>query len=265
MPKSRKRANNFWCICLCILSLIHPYTIRAEETEEPQSEITDSVYSKEKEYNFKAKQLILPLALCAVGATGLIENSPLNKLSNNIHDEIAKKGYHTEVDNWIQYAPIALHLGLGAAGVKCKHTLWERTQVAATAYACMAIVNNGIKYTVREGRPDSSAHNSFPSGHTATAFTGAELVRIEYGPWYGALAYATATAVGVMRVINDRHWSHDVIAGAGLGILSARVGLWMLPVWRKVLKSKKDTPAMSIVPAIDPWSKHYALSTSIQL
>lgn len=53
---------------------------------------------------------------------------------------------------------------------------------------------------------------------------GAELVRIEYGGWYGAGAYAVAAGVGFMRMYNGRHWLHDVVAGAGVGILSARIG-----------------------------------------
>ncbi|MBQ1177891.1 MAG: phosphatase PAP2 family protein, partial [Bacteroidaceae bacterium] len=78
----------------------------------------------------------------------------------------------------------------------------------------------------------------FPSGHTATTFMGAELVRIEYGdehPWLAAGAYTLATAVGVLRVYNDRHWFTDVFAGAGVGILSARIGYWLLPYTRQVM------------------------------
>jgi membrane-associated phospholipid phosphatase len=40
----------------------------------------------------------------------------------------------------------------------------------------------------------------------------------------------------------------DVIAGAGVGILSARVGYWMLPVWRKVFKMEDSNKAITIVP-----------------
>ena len=53
---------------------------------------------------------------------------------------------------------------------------------------------------------------------------GAELVRMEYGGWYGIGAYTIAVGVGFMRMYNGRHWLHDVVAGAGVGILSARVG-----------------------------------------
>ena len=48
--------------------------------------------------------------------------------------------------------------------------------------------------------------NSFPSGHTANAFCGAELMRIEYGNWVGLAGYAVAVTTGVMRMYNERHW-----------------------------------------------------------
>ena len=80
------------------------------------------------------------------------------------------------------------------------------------------------------------ADYSFPSGHTATAFTGAELVRSEYGLGIGIAAYGVAAGVALLRLYNERHWVGDVLFGAGIGILSARIGYWMLPLWQKWLK-----------------------------
>ena len=68
---------------------------------------------------------------------------------------------------------------------------------------------------------------SFPSGHTGTAFLGAELVRKEYGWGWGSAAYAVASTTAVLRMYNNEHWLSDVIAGAGLGILCANVGTWL--------------------------------------
>ena len=114
----------------------------------------------------------------------------------------------------------------------------DRSLERVTSYVALGAIVNSIKYTVREPRPDGSANNSFPSGHTATTFMGAELVRIEYGddsPWYSVGAYTVAIAVGALRVYNNRHWFTDVFAGAGVGILSARIGYWMLPYTRKFM------------------------------
>jgi hypothetical protein len=77
-------------------------------------------------------------------------------------------------------------------------------------------------------RPDGSTANSWPSGHTATAFVGATLLHKEYGltrsPWWSVAGYGVATATGVMRVLNNRHWISDIMSGAGIGIMSTELG-----------------------------------------
>ena len=57
-------------------------------------------------------------------------------------------------------------------------------------------------------RSGSNRH-SFPSGHTATAFMTATMLNKEYGhksPWIGVGAYGMATATGLMRMANNKHW-----------------------------------------------------------
>ena len=50
----------------------------------------------------------------------------------------------------------------------------------------------------------------------------------EYGltrsPWFSVAGYGVATATGVMRVLNNRHWVSDVMSGAGIGIISTELG-----------------------------------------
>jgi membrane-associated phospholipid phosphatase len=106
------------------------------------------------------------------------------------------------------------------------------------------------KYFVSEKRPDSNAHNSFPSGHSATAFVGAEMVRKEYGNAWGAGAYVVAGGIGFLRMYNDRHWLNDVLAGAGIGILAANAGYWILPAERKLFHWDQKTE-MSVFPVYD--------------
>ena len=60
------------------------------------------------------------------------------------------------------------------------------------------------------------------------AFTGAELMRIDYGNGIGAGAYVFSSAIAASRLAAGRHWLSDVLAGAGLGILSAHAGEWLL-------------------------------------
>lgn len=136
--------------------------------------------------------------------------------------------FHSPADNYLQYSPLLLTTGLKAAGVEGRST-WGRYAVSAAAsYAVMALLVNSIKYTAREQRPDGSTRNSFPSGHTATAFAAATILHKEYGltrsPWYSIGGYMMATATGCMRVLNNRHWVSDTFAGAGIGILSTELG-----------------------------------------
>lgn len=127
----------------------------------------------------------------------------------------------------------------------------ERVVLTLTSSLLLAGMTNGLKYSVREPRPDTGSRNSFPSGHTATAFMGAELVRMEYGNTVGTVAYAFATGIALSRVYNDRHWLNDVVAGAGVGILSTQIAYLLLPAERKLLKWNKDVDNVFIVQTYD--------------
>jgi len=151
-------------------------------------------------------------------------------------------------------------------GVKSKHTLKERLLITAAAYAAMGVMVNGVKYTIREKRPASNSRNSFPSGHTATAFMGAELVREEYGGVYGVCAYTIAAGIAFLRIYNDRHWLNDVIAGAGVGIVSARIGYWTLPVTRKIFGLQPNNPkGLAVFPVADVSKSNYGVSVMLFL
>lgn len=77
-----------------------------------------------------------------------------------------------------------------------------------------------LKYTVNERRPDGGDY-SFPSGHAALSFSAAEFIRKRYGWEYAVPAYAAATFVGYSRIESKRHYFHDVLAGAAIGIASS--------------------------------------------
>lgn len=186
---------------------------------------------------FNVKQLVLPGAFIAVGIFG-VYNGCFRKLNADIKNEIdnMRENNFFRADDYIQYLPALTYPIFGEIGIKSKHSFKERIAVESTSYLVMAALTNIGKYSFKEKRPDSNARNSFPSGHTATVFTGAELMREEYGFGVGIGAYAVACGVAFLRLYNGRHWLNDVIAGAGIGILSARVGYWMLPLYQKWFK-----------------------------
>jgi len=136
--------------------------------------------------------------------------------------------FKTGIDDYTQFFGPVMTVGLKLGGVEGRSD-WPRLMAsAAMSYGIMAAFVNGIKYTAKEMRPDGSTANSWPSGHTATSFVGATLLHKEYGltrsPWYSVAGYGVATATGVMRVLNNRHWVSDVMSGAGIGIMSTELG-----------------------------------------
>jgi len=78
-----------------------------------------------------------------------------------------------------------------------------------------------LKGIVSKRRPGFGTSDSFPSGHSASAFAGAAFLQQRYGPKLGIPAYALATYTALSRVVADKHFLDDVIAGSGLGLLSA--------------------------------------------
>jgi len=68
---------------------------------------------------------------------------------------------------------------------------------------------------------------SFPSGHTCLAFATAASLGICIPRWR-VVFFALAAVVAAERVAENAHYLTDVIAGAGLGTLSAYVVYWAL-------------------------------------
>jgi membrane-associated phospholipid phosphatase len=136
-------------------------------------------------------------------------------------------------------------------GVQSRYNLRDRTLLAATACLLTGAVTLTMKERMSVWRPDGSRDNSFPSGHTATAFAGAHLLYKMYrdeSPWIALGGYAAATATGALRVVNNRHWVSDVAMGAGVAILSVEAACLLLPVWHRVLGVPTDGAQLTVLP-----------------
>lgn len=248
--------------------LLHPLSVYAFEKSDG-SVAKDSIYTNtsnqaDAHTSFKISQIFLPASLIAVGTFG-VYNSGFKRVNNSVKDEMDKLcgTCYFHIDDYIQYLPVISYIGIDFIGFKSKHSLKERLIVGATAYISMASIVNMTKYSIKEPRPDSGAKNSFPSGHTATVFTGAELVREEYGLGPGIGAYTIAVGVAFLRLYNGRHWFNDVVAGAGIGILSARIGYWMLPLYQRWFKWNKSSFDNNMV--VIPSYNHVERSIMINL
>lgn len=169
---------------------------------------------------------IIPAALIGYGISTINGHGFYSSydVRSDIHQHFP--GFHTHVDDYLQFVP---YFELGAvvlAGVESHNDRLNLLLVVAKSEALMLATVYTIKTTSAILRPDGSTRNSFPSGHTAQAFLAASIVHTELrdkSQWYGIGAYTVATSVGVLRMLNNRHWQSDVFAGAGIGILSAHL------------------------------------------
>jgi membrane-associated phospholipid phosphatase len=81
--------------------------------------------------------------------------------------------------------------------------------------------------------------NSFPSGHTLSAFLFAGVLFAFSTSVAQRLALlSAATMVGLSRVAIGVHWPQDIIAGAFSGLLLAAVGVWITYYWQAGLRPR---------------------------
>jgi membrane-associated phospholipid phosphatase len=220
------------------------YAQQGLDTVSLSSIIKDSVTIKKNGNNilsyksFRVPALFITYGIIAQG------NNDLRQLDRSTRNQVISKYSPpvTKIDNYLQFSPAVAVYALNAFGVKGKNNLRDRTMLYAISNVISTTVSYSIKKSARVLRPDGSTNNSFPSGHTTTAFAAAEFLRQEYkdvSPWYGIAGYAIATTTGALRVYNNRHWISDVAAGAGFGILSTKIAYWIYPsIKRKLFKDK---------------------------
>ena len=165
-------------------------------------------------------------------------------LYNDASKEAQKKYYqenfsnfNTSADNYLQYSPTLLNIGLHLAGLEGESNKKELLGKFILGTGTYVVITQGLKYGINETRPDGTDH-SFPSGHTTTAFFGARMLDKAYGKKYPAIAiggYTLASATGALRVANNKHWGTDVLMGAAIGIASAEIADWAYPKFKKAL------------------------------
>ena len=186
-------------------------------------------------------RVAVPLTLVAVGYAGRNENI-IDELKEHVREETreAFPNFHTHLDDYTRYVPIWAAYGLQLAGVRGARGVVPFTIAYGLSHALSSGVVSHLKRLSHERRPDAPTDfSSFPSAHTAEAFMTATLLHEQFGhahPWMSVAGYSVAAATGAMRVLNDRHWVSDVLAGAGVGFLSAEA------VWRLYPKVARLVP-----------------------
>jgi len=206
-------------------------------------------YTGIEKKSLPVKSLIIPGIMVLYGV-GSIENHKLKSWNRELKYEIYTEHPHQifPLDNYLQFAPAAAVYGLNAMGIKGKHNLKDRTMIYLMSNVLLNVTVFSAKRISHETRPDGSDNYSFPSGHTAEAFASAEFLRQEYkdvSMWYGVAGYAAAAATGYFRMYNNKHWFSDVVAGAGVGIMSTKLAYWLYPTIQHSFS--KNKPAHTIV------------------
>jgi membrane-associated phospholipid phosphatase len=204
----------------------------------------DSISSIKKQDKLSYKQFIAPAALITAG-TFLI-NTTLNEDLQSNANNFFGDDFHTNADNYLPFVPVAqIYLGK-TFGFKPKNDFRQQTINIVVANAIGALVFTTLKYSVKEERPDNSDDLSFPSGHTSIAFTNATLLYYEYKDsnlWYAGSGFLFATATGIIRIANNKHYTSDVLAGAGIGLASGLVVSYWNPFKSLTFGKKKKTTA----------------------
>jgi membrane-associated phospholipid phosphatase len=140
------------------------------------------------------------------------------------------------------YVPIGVAVGTMGLGAIIQQPEVTRTGVrVAVSVVGAGLVGQLMKVSIGRHRPSEAddqytfdpfgGYNSFPSGHTLTAFAvSTTLADAIDNPWADVGLYSLAVGTGVSRVIGNHHWVSDVVGGALVGITTAKFvdGRWSL-------------------------------------
>lgn len=139
-------------------------------------------------------------------------------------------GFTYDYGNHIQYIPGVAVWGMKACGVTGRSSWGEMAIAHAGGTVASLVLVHVPKLVVGRMRPDGSSANSFPSGHSTTAFMTATWLQKEYGdslPWLCGIGYGMATLTAQQRILRNKHWTTDTMAGAVLGVAAAELGYWL--------------------------------------
>lgn len=197
------------------------------------------------------RSFLLPTTLVAVGTLG-VTSGWMRQQNEQFAQQITPQGMRkNKIDDYTRFIPLMGVYALPLIGLRPHHDLRDRLLLTATTTLLYGAATWSIKQLVHHPRPDASDAHSFPSGHTAFAFAGAEMLRQEYShtaPWVGIAGYGIAVGTAFLRTYNHKHWLTDVVAGAGIGIATTRLAYWLLPWQRKWLKWEQKKSTTIIIP-----------------
>lgn len=191
------------------------------------------------------KDFIVPTVLIGYGLTTIKGNGLYSSYQARHDVQKYFGGAASTIDNFLIFAPYVEFGALLLFKIKCRNDLVNTSLLILKTQLVMTGITFPFKFLAKQERPysyydtgktdeqrakekasNANSFQSLPSGHTAQAFAAAAIVNKEFrylSPWPGIAAYTIASASGLYRMINDKHWQSDVLVGAGIGILSANI------------------------------------------
>lgn len=255
-----KQRTNLLIIYFLIINLISTSLFAQEQLKIGKDTLQEGFFQK-----IPYKQLILPVSAMTYGLIARNNASIKAEEMNLINKINADPSESIRVDDITLFIPSAAVYGLDFLGVNSKHNLKERLFLSTVSHIIALSTVYTMKNSIETLRPDGTDYKSFPSGHTAIAFTGAEMLWQEYKDesiWYGIGGYAVATGTGFLRMYNHRHYLSDVAMGAGIGILSTKIAYWLLPLVDKRLQAKHSDTVKMIAPFYN--GQQFGMTSSIR-
>ena len=205
------------------------------------------------EYKIKIKDLLIPAGMVTLGA--------LASHTKDYRDFIPgvrsnPRNRETPFDDKAQLAVSPALFIFDVLGTEKHHPI-DQFFLMAVSYGLTALPVRTIKNNYSASRP-YGGNNSFPSGHTAVAFVGAHIIYKEFkdsNPWIAYSGYAMASVTAGARVIHDKHWVCDVVAGAGIAMLATELAYFIYFPVRNLLTNeinKLTDKYIILVPVVNP-------------
>lgn len=225
-------------------------TLAMRKHQAPRQTMADSVQltGSSRFHRFTAspafRRTVVPGALLTLAVLGT-EKVDVFETDEALRREVqARIHLQTSIDDQLRNVPAYASIGLSLAGVKGRHSTLNQSLLFGLTYTINNTLTSNLKQFTHVARPNGASFDSFPSQHTSAAFSAARMLDKEYGGrsgWYSVGGYAVATVTGGLRIAKDNHWLSDVMAGAGVGLLSTELAYWVYPwLHRQLLRGLGD-------------------------